>query len=58
MAHARVKEYFLIDCRTQESRSIFKLTVARGCPGAFSNLMLHAGVKEYFRIECQGVFIN
>ena len=33
----RVKEYFQIDCRTRVSRSIFKLTVTRGCPGVFSN---------------------
>ena len=46
MSHAGVKEYFLIDCRTQESRSIFKLNVARRCPGVFSNWMSHAGVME------------
>ena len=40
--------YFQIDCRTQVSKSIFKLTVAGGCPGVFSNSLSHAGVQEYF----------
>ena len=31
------RQYFLIDCRTRVSRNIFQLTVARGCPGVFSN---------------------
>ena len=39
--------------RTRVSRSIFKLNVARGCPGVFPNWMSHAGVKEYFQIECR-----
>merc|ERR1711973_435519 len=30
LSHAGDQEYFLIDCRTRVSRSIFKLTVARG----------------------------
>ena len=34
-------------------KSIFKLNVARGCPGVFSNLMSHGGVQEYFQIECR-----
>ena len=33
------------------SRSIFKLTVASGCQGIFSNLLSHTGVQEYFQIE-------
>ena len=33
------------------SRSIFKLTVPRGCPGVFSNSLSHAGVQEYFQID-------
>ena len=41
------------DCRRRVSRSIFKLNVARGCPGVFPNWMLHAGLKEYFQIECR-----
>ena len=32
------------------SRIIFKLTVARGGPGLFSNSLSHAGVREYFLI--------
>ena len=35
------------------SRIIFKLTVARGGPGLFSNSLLHAGVQEYFQIKCR-----
>ena len=48
--------------RTRVSRSIFKLNVARGCPGVFPNWMLHAGVQEFFQIECgtgcPGVFLD
>ena len=53
MSHAGVQEYFQIECRTRGSRSIFKLNVARGCPGVFSNWMSHAGVQEYFQINCR-----
>ena len=35
-----VRECFLIDCRTQESRSIFKFNVA-------------GRVQEYFQIQCR-----
>ena len=38
---------------TQVSRSIFKLTVARGCSEVFSNSLSHAGVQDYFQIDCR-----
>ena len=53
LSHAGVQNYFLIHCRTRLSRSIFKLTVTRGCPGVFSNWLSHAGVQEYFQIACR-----
>ena len=34
------------------SRSIFKMTVACGCPGVYSNWLSHAVVQEYFQIYC------
>ena len=34
------------------SRIIFKLTVARRCPGVFSNSLTHAVVQDYFLIHC------
>ena len=37
LLHAGVQEYFQIDCHTRLSRSIFKLTVARGGQEVFSN---------------------
>ena len=57
LSHAVVQEYFVIHCRMQVSRNIFKLTVARGCPGVFSNSLSHAGVQEYFLCDyrMQGV---
>ena len=51
LSHAFVPEYFQIGCCTRESRSIFNLTFARGCPGVFSNWLLHLDVKDYFQID-------
>ena len=53
VSHAVVQNYFLIHCRTRASRIIFKLPVASGGQGLFSNWMSHAGVKEYFLIDCR-----
>ena len=46
MSYVGVMEYFLIDCRTRQSRSIFKFNVTHGCPGVFLNGMSHVGVQE------------
>ena len=32
---------------------LWKVTVAHGCPGVFSNWLLHAGVQKYFLIDCR-----
>ena len=48
-----MQDYFLIHSRTRVSMIIFKLTVARGSPGLFSNWLSHEGVQEYFQIDCR-----
>ena len=50
----RLKHPVEIDCRTRVSKSIFKLTVARGCPGVPTGLKGFQGVSRGFKEFLRG----